>query len=97
MSAVAIVPVKRLSDAKTRLAGVLGAAERRELALRLLEIVLRSLRTSGCVDAVLVVTPDAEVARFAAARDGTPVAEEAPSLNAALEAATRGAAGGREA
>ncbi len=55
---LAIVPVKGLDDAKSRLAPALSAAERRTLVERMLGSVLAACDAARTVDGVLVVTPD---------------------------------------
>ncbi len=62
----AIVPVKSLAQAKQRLAGILPVEARRRLMLIMLDDVLATLRQVERLGPVLVVTPDAEVAEFAA-------------------------------
>ncbi len=62
---VAAVPVKDLAAAKQRLVGALAPAERVALARAMLRDVLRALAAAG-LDAVWVVTRDAEVAAIAA-------------------------------
>ena len=62
----AIVPVKSLAQAKQRLAGILPLEARRRLMLIMLDDVLATLRQVERLGPVLVVTPDAEVAEFAA-------------------------------
>jgi len=86
-TAWAIVPVKRLSQAKRRLAPVIPGEARRQLVLAMLHEVLAALTGVEALDRVLVVTPDAEVAH-AAARSGAAVLSEARSagLNAAVSA-----------
>jgi 2-phospho-L-lactate guanylyltransferase len=92
-----IVPVKALGQAKSRLAAVLTPAERRRLVLEMFELVLDALRRS-CVNAVWVVSADAEVLAMAAARRLNPVVEQGAGLNAALEQARQAArAAGAEA
>src|SRR5690606_41267907 len=54
----AVLPVKDLAGAQQRLAGVLGAAERRDLFAAMLEDVLGALAASGGLAGVLVVTRD---------------------------------------
>jgi 2-phospho-L-lactate/phosphoenolpyruvate guanylyltransferase len=72
----AVVPVKEARHAKRRLAGVLGAAQRRQLALAMLEDVLAALARAPELAAILVVTIDqaamAIAMRYAArvVRDG---------------------------
>ena len=61
---VAAVPVKDLSNAKQRLVPVLSSSERYLLARAMLEDVLAALCGAG-LDAVLVVTRDAEVIELA--------------------------------
>ena len=96
MTTVALVPVQRLETAKSRLAGRLCPAARRELVLALLERVLGALAGAERVDAVLVVSPDPAVLAFAAASGALPLAQPGSGLNAALklgrsEALRRGA------
>ena len=52
-----LVPVKRLDDAKSRLAGVLSLDERRELMLEMLEDVVTAVRASA-VGPVTLVSPE---------------------------------------
>jgi 2-phospho-L-lactate guanylyltransferase len=82
----AVVPVKRLDEAKGRLADLLAPDERRRLALAMLEDVLRALRAVPRIDRIAVVSPDAA----ALARGGELGAEPLPeppacrSVNQAL-------------
>ncbi|MGB8327666.1 MAG: 2-phospho-L-lactate guanylyltransferase [Steroidobacteraceae bacterium] len=62
----AIVPVKRLAMAKTRLSGVLSPAERQALSAAMLSDVLDALRATPAIAGTLVVTPDSAVADAAA-------------------------------
>lgn len=55
---LAIVPVKRLEGAKTRLAPSLGSEGRAALVLRMLDAVLDACRAAEAIDGILVVTPD---------------------------------------
>jgi len=64
---VAIVPVKRLEVAKSRLAARLAPAERARLGVWLLERVLSAPRTSGRVDQALVVSADPAIREIATA------------------------------
>src|SRR5215467_3472141 len=54
----AVVPIKDTNDAKRRLAGVLGAPERRELALAMCEDVLATLSRVRELAGIVVVTAD---------------------------------------
>jgi 2-phospho-L-lactate guanylyltransferase len=60
---LAIVPVKGLDGAKTRLAEVLSASERADLVVTMLDCVLEACSESEAVRETLVVTPDPRVAR----------------------------------
>jgi 2-phospho-L-lactate/phosphoenolpyruvate guanylyltransferase len=93
----AIVPVKTLAVAKSRLASVLPANIRGRLLVTMLEDVLDLLLGEPAIDRVLVVTADAEIHTLAA-RNGASVLREAQptGLNPALRlgvahAAARGA------
>ncbi|MGH7313229.1 MAG: 2-phospho-L-lactate guanylyltransferase [Candidatus Rokuibacteriota bacterium] len=74
---VAAVPVKDLVNAKQRLIAVLTPAERMELARAMLRDVLSALTGAG-LDAVWVVSRDAEVSAIAR-RAGAEVLSEGPS------------------
>jgi len=60
MSCWALVAVKARSERKARLAGSLSPAERDRLAETMLEDVLAALRASRSIDAVAIVTADAD-------------------------------------
>ncbi len=55
-----VMPVKDLADAKQRLAGLLGAGERRALFRAMLEDVLGALAASTGLAGILIVTRDPE-------------------------------------
>ncbi len=85
----AVLPVKRLALAKSRLGGVLTPAERRRLARAMLLDVLDAVQATTGIDAVLVVTADAEVARLAQGQ-GTRILRDAfeTGVNEAVAQAT---------
>jgi 2-phospho-L-lactate guanylyltransferase len=62
----AVVPIKETSDAKRRLAGVLCAARRQELALAMFEDVLATLTGVRELAGIVVVTVDPAAAAIAA-------------------------------
>jgi 2-phospho-L-lactate guanylyltransferase len=95
----AIVPVKPLADAKSRLAGRLDAAQRERLSQELLVGTLRLLRAVEEVSGTLVVSSDPSVLALAEREKARPVVERSPgNLNRALtEAATVAVAQGAEA
>ncbi len=85
MSLFAVVPLKNLDQAKSRLAGCV--ADRPALALALLGVVLKALEQTAGIDRILVTSPDARV------RDHCPgatfVHQRGRGLNPALEHARR--------
>jgi 2-phospho-L-lactate guanylyltransferase len=95
----AIVPVKPLADAKSRLAGRLDPEEREALGRALLLSTLRCLRAVDGLAATLVVSPDTVVLELAEGEKIRTLTEALPGdLNRALtEAAGAAQAAGAEA
>lgn len=87
MSTWAIVPVKRLSEAKSSLKPALTSEQRREFALSMLKDVLGAVKRAQSVAGVLVVSPDDEVLNLARSRSAVPVPEPDVGLNRALSIA----------
>jgi len=83
----AIIPVKRLSEAKSSLSEALTLAQRREFVLRMLADVLNAVRGAHSVIGTIVVSPDEEVMKFAQANGAFDVAEPGIELNKALKLA----------
>ncbi|MFL5658128.1 MAG: 2-phospho-L-lactate guanylyltransferase [Ktedonobacteraceae bacterium] len=83
----AIIPVKSLSEAKSRLATHLTLHQRENLVLDMLHHVLQALRESNVLEQVSVVSSDQRVLRQAQAWGAQAVVEEMPGHNAALHAA----------
>lgn len=83
----ALVPVKRLAAGKTRLARALDRDALEGLMRAMLEDVVSALRAVPAVDAVFVVTPDADVARAAEACGAEALVRQDPGLNPSLDAA----------
>ena len=83
----AVLPVKRLDDAKSRLESVLSAKQRRDLARRLLEQSLEALRTCEAIDQVLVVSSDPEALELASQHGVQTLTETGTGLNPALDEA----------
>jgi 2-phospho-L-lactate guanylyltransferase len=65
----AVVPIKETRDAKRRLADVLGAARRQQLALAMFEDVLATLTGVRELAGIIVVTVDPAAAAIAARHD----------------------------
>ncbi|MHB8733341.1 MAG: 2-phospho-L-lactate guanylyltransferase [bacterium] len=93
MRARALVPQKALSGAKSRLEGVLSAAERVALSLALLRNVCAALRATPNVEGIVVMTPDPVVRAQAAAWGMSVLVDPRPGLNAALGQVVRDGAG----
>lgn len=90
MNVWAIVPVKPLSRAKSRLADVMISEAREELATRLLKRTTRLLLSLSAVQGVLVISRDSKA--LAMVRDlGAQTVQESgtPELNSALLRATQ--------
>ncbi|MEM2878512.1 MAG: 2-phospho-L-lactate guanylyltransferase [Candidatus Hadarchaeales archaeon] len=84
MSTWGIVPVKRLSEAKSSLSSVLDTETRKELVLAMLDDVMRTLLSSPSVAGVIVVSPDAHVLEFAGKHGAECVRDDSAELNKAL-------------
>jgi 2-phospho-L-lactate guanylyltransferase len=89
MSTWAIVPLKRLREAKSSLRTGLDLGERRELVLCMLADVLNALRNASSIISTIVVSPDDEVLRFAKENGAISIAEPGIELNEALKLAIR--------
>lgn len=86
----AVVPVKPLIRAKSRLAGVLSIDERRNLSLKMLTRNLEILKSTSAIAEVLVISRDTQVLSIARDLDAHTVQESGqPELNQALTRATR--------
>lgn len=83
----AIVPIRGLETAKTRLGGDLDAEERRDLVTDLLRRTLVATRDARRIAGTIVVTMDPEAAGMARDHDAVGLVERAPGLNEAILAA----------
>src|SRR5436305_13368386 len=86
---MAIVPVKPLAEAKTRLAGVLNRAERAALARHLLERTLLKLARARGIARVTVISRDEQVSKIARTYGAFSILETNANLNDALAQARR--------
>ncbi len=76
----AVVPLKKLSDAKCRLAGVLAPAQRRQLSSAMLRDLLAALTATPGLDRIVLATSEPSAAAF-----GCPVIDDGGGdLNAAI-------------
>jgi 2-phospho-L-lactate guanylyltransferase len=91
----AIIPVKALPLAKSRLGALLSDSERRALVLAMLGDVLAAVGAAGSVAQIGVISADPTVLALAAMHGASALPDHAPDLNAALtQAATYYAAHG---
>lgn len=89
MNIWAIVPVKPLNRAKSRLAPVLTAEQREALSRQMLETTLQTLKEVQGIKGVLVISRDSAALAFARKLEVHTVSESgAPELNNALTRAT---------
>ncbi len=87
MRIVALVPVKGLAQAKSRLTPPFTASERAAFMRDALTHVLGAITASGVVARTLVVSPDETVHAQAIALGATPLLDTAGDLNGALDLA----------
>lgn len=83
----AIVPFKTLSEAKSRLAGLLSPADRSALAMVMLADVLTALTQSQSVNHIIVTTCDQAAQRLAQSLNITLMNDVGTNLNHSLELA----------
>lgn len=86
---IAVIPVKRLEQSKSRLLPELPDERRQALTLAMLEDLIEALQRSGRVDRIAVTTPDPTVAARARSAGAEVLLRPEPGLNAALEDAAR--------
>jgi len=87
VSVFAIIPVKKLDEAKSRLSSLLPDSERREFCLKMLEDVLATVKTTRCTRRTVVVSPDPMVLQTAERFDAFPLMESQLGLNQAVSEA----------
>lgn len=83
---LALIPVKRLEESKSRLLPQLPDAQRQALTLAMLEDLIESLTQTPGIDRIAVTTPDSMVADRASRAGAEILMRAEPGLNAALEA-----------
>ena len=82
---IALIPVKRLEESKSRLLPQLPDARRQALTLAMLEDLIESLSKTTGIDRIAVTTPDPVVAEHARRAGAEILMREEPGLNGALE------------
>jgi 2-phospho-L-lactate guanylyltransferase len=83
-----LIPIRDLDGAKTRLAGVLDAASRRDLVVAMYRDVLAAATACAAIDRVAVVSGDSEALGIAEAAGAETIREDS-GLNEALASASR--------
>jgi 2-phospho-L-lactate guanylyltransferase len=83
----ALVPIRGLESAKTRLGGDLDPEERLALVTTLLRRTLEATRDARRIAGTIVVTMDGDAAELAGRHGAIGLVERAPGLNEAIEAA----------
>ena len=83
----ALVPIRGLETAKTRLGGDLDPEERAALVTELLRRTLAATRDARRIAGTVVVTMDGAAAEIARRHHAVGLVERAPGLNGAIEAA----------
>ena len=81
---VAIVPVRTLEGAKSRLGGSLDAEERQDLVRLLLERTISAAAGVPGIESVLVVSPDPAILALAAGAGARPLRQDGEGLNEGL-------------
>ena len=82
---IALIPVKRLEESKSRLLPQLADAKRQALTLAMLDDLIESLAATPGIDRIGVTTPDPLVAERARRAGAEILMRPEPGLNAALE------------
>lgn len=87
MTVFVIVPVKRLDNAKSRLSSLLTDDERKQFCLKMLEDVLRTVKSTRRIHQTVVVSRDPAVLRIAEAFGVAYLKEGKTGLNEAVSEA----------
>ena len=82
---IALIPVKKLEESKSRLLSSLPNETRQALTLAMLEDLIEALSAARGISRIAVTTPDSTVAERAKAAGAEIILRPEPGLNAALE------------
>jgi 2-phospho-L-lactate/phosphoenolpyruvate guanylyltransferase len=98
LNAVAVLPVKRFSAAKQRMAGGITGGQRRDLAEAMVADVLEAIGQARAIERTIVVTGDPTAQELAAeaGAEVVPDPEDAGHVDAALAGIARAEADGAE-
>jgi 2-phospho-L-lactate guanylyltransferase len=89
----AVVPVKALAEAKSRLFPERARSDVEALSLAMMGDLIACLKSAAGIARVVVVTPDSAVASAAQAQGAQALLRSEPGLNPAIEAASAAFAG----
>lgn len=89
MDYYALIPVKSLSDAKSRLKGHLSLEERKTLTVHMLKHVLKIVHACKEIKQTFVVTPDEEIKKIASQYSATVLPEEHTGYNQSVTIAAK--------
>ena len=84
---IAIVPVRTLEGAKSRLGGTLDAEERQDLVRLLLSRTVLAAGQVPAIESVVVVSPDPAILALASGDGATPLRQSGEGLNEGLQQA----------
>jgi len=84
---VAVIPVRTLEGAKSRLGGALDAEERQDLVRLLLERTIAAAGLVAQIASILVVSPDPAILELAKPSGAEPLRQRGEGLNEGLEQA----------
>jgi len=87
MDVFVIIPVKILDDAKSRLSALLTDGKRKQFCLKMLEDILRTVKSTTRIHQTVVVTKDPEVFHVAKNFEATYLWESKTGLNEAVSEA----------
>jgi 2-phospho-L-lactate guanylyltransferase len=87
MTIFVIIPVKRLDDAKSRLSALLTHDERKQFCLKMLEDILRTVKSTAIIHQTVVISKAPEVFNIAKNFEATYLNESENGLNEAVSEA----------
>jgi len=87
MTTFVIIPVKRLDNAKSRLSPLLTDSERKQFCIKMLEDVLRTVKSTKSINQTVVVSNDPEVFHVAKNFEAAYLRERNAGLNEAVSEA----------
>ena len=87
MTVFALIPVKNLDEAKSRLSALLSDEQRREFCLRMLEDVLRAVKSTVGICQTVVISKTQKIFRVAETFGAVSLGESKTGLNEAISEA----------